>query len=164
MAAGAVLAAGCDKLRGKKSGGNSGTAATQQGAADDPTVTKGPGGGVVVAGGGGGGSGGAVQAVRKAAKRTEVLNEMNTLGQVIADYDTTYGKMPNANEIKTTLRQYPKVLALVNDGSIVLTGTSNRGGCWAYQYEADTKGGIVLIGGRATRMTADEAAQAIRNR
>src|SRR5262245_26479640 len=101
MAAGVLLGAGCDKLEGKQSGGAN-TAATQP-SSDDPTVAKGPGGGVVV-GGGGGGSGGAVQAVRKAAKRTEVLNEMNTLGQVIADYDTTYGKMPNANELKATLK------------------------------------------------------------
>jgi hypothetical protein len=141
----AILVAGCEKTA--KTGAT--TAATQPSAGASQTG--------YVAGGG------AIQNSRQAAKRTEVLNEMNTLGQVIADYDATYGRMPNKQEVEATLQQYPKVAALVKDGSIVLTGSSNRGGCWAYQFEADTKGGIVLVGGRASRMSADEAAQSIKN-
>ncbi len=153
-AAGFLLTAGCGDLFSSK---KKTTAATTASTATTPAPSGGAAQTNYQAGGG------AVQNTRQAAKRTEVLNEMNTLGQVIAEYDATFGKMPNANEIKTALQQYPKVLALVNDGSIVLTGTSNRGGCWAYQSEADTKGGIVLVGGRASRMSADEAAQTIRN-
>lgn len=122
------------------------------------------GGGIVTNPGaiGGGGGGGAAQAVRKAARRTQALNEMNTLGQVISFMQNDLGRMPTREQIVAELRQYPKVLEAVNEGAFILTGTNAAGGLWAYEVEADVKPGIALIGGRATRSTPDELAPYLR--
>lgn len=119
------------------------------------------GGGIVTSTGGGGG-GGAVQAVRKAARRTQALNEMNTLGQMISLMQNDLGRMPTKEQIFAELKQYPKVLEAVNEGAFILTGTNEPGGLWAYEVDADTKPGIALLGGRATRSTPDELAQYFR--
>ena len=105
---------------------------------------------------GGGGSGGAVQAVRKAARRTQALNEMSTLGQVIEQMRDPTGRMPTKDQIVAELKQYPKLLEGVTEGAYVLTGTTEGGGLWAYEVDADKTPGIALIGGRATRSTPDE--------
>jgi hypothetical protein len=122
------------------------------------------GGGIVTNPGavGGGGGGGAIQAVRKAARRTEALNDMNTLGQVISLMQTDSGKMPTREQIIAELKQYPKILAAVNEGTYILTGTNQAGGLWAYEVDAENSGGIALVGGRASRSTADEVKQYLR--
>lgn len=107
---------------------------------------------------GGGGGGGAAQAVRKAARRTQALNEMNTLGQVITLMQTDTGRMPTKEQIVAELKQYPQVLAAINEGAFVLTGTTEAGGLWAYEVDADKSPGIALIGGKATRSTPEELA------
>ena len=111
---------------------------------------------------GGGGGGGAIQAVRKAARRTQALNEMNTLGQVIALMQNDLGRMPTKEQIIAELKQYPKLLEAVTEGAFILTGTTEAGGLWAYEVEADVKPGIALIGGKATRSTPDELAPYLR--
>jgi hypothetical protein len=105
---------------------------------------------------GGGGGGGAVQAVRKAARRTQALNEMNTLGQVVQQMMNDAGRMPTKDQIVAELKQYPKLLEAINEGAFILTGTTEAGGLWAYEVDADTKPGIALIGGRAARSTPEE--------
>jgi hypothetical protein len=123
------------------------------------------GGGIVTnpgAAAGGGGGGGAIQAVRKAARRTDALNEMNTLGQVISFMQNDLGRMPTREQIVGELKQYPKLLGAVNEGAFILTGTTQAGGMWAYEADAENSGGIALIGGRAARSTADEVKQYLR--
>jgi hypothetical protein len=141
--------------------GNTGGGAGNVGVIPTPV-----GGGIVtnpgaIAGSGGGG-GGAIQAVRKAARRADALNEMNTLGQVISFMQNDLGRMPTREQIVAELKQYPKLLGAVNDGAFILTGTTQAGGMWAYEADAENAGGIALIGGRAARSSADEVKQYLR--
>ncbi len=102
---------------------------------------------------------GALQNTRQAAKRADLTNDLANLGTFITDQEITLGKMPSAAEITSALKADPsfrKVSELVAAGTIVLTGTSKRAGLWAYETEADTKGGLGLVAGRANRYTADE--------
>ena len=113
---------------------------------------------------GGGGSntnsvsgGGAVQNVRQAARRTVALSDFNTLGQLIEASYTTNNRMPDFAAFKQELqRDAPNVLAAINDGSIVCCWTAAHEGLWAYEIDADTRGGITLITGRAARADAAE--------
>ncbi len=98
--------------------------------------------------------GGAAQNVRLATKRTVALNDMHTLGIAITQWELDNNRMPSVAETKQLLAQYPNILAVVNDGTIVLTGTAERGGLWAYEVDADTRGGIGLVGGTASRYDA----------
>jgi hypothetical protein len=108
---------------------------------------------------GGGGGGGAVQAVRKAARRAQALNEMKNLGEFIAQLQDPFGKMPTKEQILADLkRSAPAIHKAVEEGSYILTGTTEPGGLWAYEVDADKTPGIAVIGGRATRSTPDELA------
>jgi hypothetical protein len=116
-----------------------------------------------VGGGGGssgslsvGGGGGAVQNIRQAARRTEALNEMRTLGQEIALLQNELGRMPTKDQIMTALKTNSKLWNAINDGSFILTGTMEAGGLWAYEVDADVKPGIALIGGTAMRSTPED--------
>ena len=121
-------------------------------------------------GGGGGGNTnyqpgfGAVQAVRKAGLRTINLNEMKQLGLSVMQAADDFGKMPTAAEIKQMVQQDKTLAGMIADGTLILTNTTNRGGLWAYEVEADTKGGIVLVAGTASRATADEVKQYLANK
>lgn len=166
-----VLAVGCKKSKPSQADsappppapapnmakGNTGGGAGNVGVIPTPV-----GGGIVTNTGGGGGGGGAIQAVRKAARRTDALNEMNTLGQVISFMQNDLGRMPTREQIVAELKQYPKLLTAINEGAFVLTGTTQAGGMWAYEADAENAGGIALIGGRAARSTADEVRQYLR--
>lgn len=99
---------------------------------------------------------GAVQNVRNAARRTVAINDMNQIGLTIETLYSTSGRMPDINAIKAELRTAGNLLALISDGAVILTGTTNHSGLWAYQADADTQGGIGLVAGRAARMSADE--------
>lgn len=121
-------------------------------------------------GGGGGGNTnyqpgfGAAQAVRKAGLRTINLNEMKQLGLYVTQAADDFGKMPTAAEIKQMVSQDKTLTGMINDGSLILTNTTNRGGLWAYEVDADTKGGIVLVAGTASRASADEVKQYLANK
>lgn len=109
--------------------------------------------------------GGAVQNVRQAARRTVQLNDMHQLGLLIATTVQLDDRMPSASEIKQSLRRdAPKILAAIDDGSIVLTDTKNKQGLWAYEIDADKAGGIVLVAGTASRATAEQAKQYLANK
>ncbi|MFO0796747.1 MAG: hypothetical protein U0804_04665 [Gemmataceae bacterium] len=127
----------------------------------------GGGGGIIAAGGGigvvnpvqalgGGGGGGAAMAVRKAARRTQALNELKNLGEMIFAMQLENGRMPTVNQIKEALQQSPQLLTAINDGAYILTGTTEAGGLYAYEVDADKQPGIAVIGGRATRSTPEE--------
>lgn len=82
---------------------------------------------------------------------------MKQLGLFIEQTFIEGGKMPSKDAILTTIqRDAPKIKKSIEDGDIILTGTTNHGGLWAYEVEGDTKGGIVLVAGTASRATADE--------
>jgi hypothetical protein len=103
--------------------------------------------------------GGAVQNVRQAVRRTVALNDMSQLGQLIELQYNESGKMPTVSAIKDNLNQAQNILSHINEGSIILTGTTNHAGLWAYEIDADTKGGIILQAGSARRATRDEVLQ-----
>jgi hypothetical protein len=104
--------------------------------------------------------GGVVGGVRGAARRTEALNEMKTLGLLISSLQGDLGRMPTKDQIMAeVMKTDRKLYAALNDGAFLLTGTSEAGGLWAYEVDADKIPGIALIGGTATRSTPDELKQ-----
>ena len=99
--------------------------------------------------------------VRQAARRTVTLNEMRNLGIFVFALELQNGKMPTPAEIKADLAGNPDakpIVAAIEEGAIVLTGTRKAGALWAYEVDANKAGGIVLIGPNGTpqRATADE--------
>lgn len=107
---------------------------------------------------------GAIQNVRKAGLRTINLNEMKQLGLMLTQAADDFGKMPTAAEIKQMVQQDKTLSGMINDGTLILTNTANRNGLWAYEVDADTKGGIVLLAGTASRASADEVKQYLANK
>ncbi|QDU18428.1 hypothetical protein [Urbifossiella limnaea] len=127
----------------------------------------GGGGGIIAAGGGigvvnpvqalgGGGGGGAAMAVRKAARRTQALNELKNIGEIIFAMQIETGRMPTVPQILEELKRTPQLLTGVSEGAYVLTGTTEAGGLYAFEVDADKQPGIAVIGGRATRSTPEE--------
>jgi hypothetical protein len=123
-----------------------------------------PGGGVgIVNPGVIGGGGGAIQAVRKAARRTQARNELHNLGLFIEQMRDPFGKMPTREQILQELpRSYPQVYQAIQEGSYILTGTTDGSGVWAYEVEADIRPGLALIGGRVVSTTPEELARYLR--
>ncbi len=126
------------------------TAATPAAKSTEPAAPSGGGNTNYVSGGG------AVQNVRQAAKRVDVMNEMKGLGLTITQMEITNGRMPTKADIVAEVRSDAKLSKLIADGTILLTGASSRSGLWAYEVDADTKGGIGLVGGTPNRYSADE--------
>jgi hypothetical protein len=111
-----------------------------------------------------GGSGGAVQAVRKAAGRAVTQNEMNNIRTFIEDASLASGQMPTAQQTFQALQQGARATAkLVEDGDIILTGTRQREGIWAYTKEAVSTTGehLVVNGSGVQRMTPQQIRQAL---
>ncbi|MBX9581957.1 MAG: hypothetical protein K2X87_16755, partial [Gemmataceae bacterium] len=103
---------------------------------------------------------GAVQNVRQAARRTNALVEMKTLGDLVTIMYTEDGRMPSKEQIAASVkRDAPAVAKGIDEGVYILTGATDHGGLWAYEVDADTAGGIVLVAGVANRATADEVQQ-----
>lgn len=95
--------------------------------------------------------------VYRAGKRAGLLQEMQAIGDTVNATVILENRMPSAAEIKADLqRTAAKYATLIEDGTIVLTDTRNQTGLWAYEVDADKAGGIVIVGGKASRMTADE--------
>lgn len=100
---------------------------------------------------------GVVQNVRGAAVRTVAINEVKQLGIFIEQKYTEDGRMPGKDETLSYIeRDARKIHQAITDGDIILTGTRDHGGLWAYEIDADKRGGIVLVGGVASRATAEE--------
>src|SRR5271155_2753461 len=87
---------------------------------------------------------GAIQNVRQAARRTVALNDMHQLGQMIEVAYSETGKMPTPQQIKASLAQAQSILAHIEEGNIILTGTTDHAGLWAYEVDGNLKGGVVL--------------------
>lgn len=100
---------------------------------------------------------GTVQNVRKAGARAGAMNDFDQLGKFIELQYNETGKMPTKDEIKDYIkRDAVKLHGLISDGTIVLTGTKDHAGLWAYEVDADKAGGIGLTAGRAARLSADD--------
>lgn len=103
---------------------------------------------------------GTVHNVRKAGMRAGALNDHDQLGKFIELQYSENGKMPAPTEVKDYIRRdAPKLLAMIDDGTIVLTGTKDHAGLWAYEVDADKAGGVGLQAGKARRMDAAEVKQ-----
>jgi hypothetical protein len=111
--------------------------------------------------------GGAIQNSRQAVKRVDHQNDIRNLGVLIFDFELTNGKLPTASEIKAamTVGDWASVRKKVDEGVIILTGTTKKDGLWAYEVDADKVGGIVLTGPtpNTRRANADEVKQLLAN-
>jgi hypothetical protein len=101
--------------------------------------------------------GGAAQNVRQAARRTVALTDMNQIALTISQWEIENNRMPNRLEVSAALA--PNLKKLIDDGDVILTGTNKREGLWAYEVEADVKGGIGIVSGTASRYSADDIKQ-----
>jgi hypothetical protein len=100
---------------------------------------------------------GAIQNIRKAGQRALTLADMQQLGQFMTMMQLETNQMPKPAAVKEFIRRdAPKLVSLIEDGTIVLTGTSDRSGLWAYEIDADKLGGIGLLAGTPQRMSQEE--------
>jgi hypothetical protein len=110
---------------------------------------------------------GAIQNARKAAERTQLLAMMSGLALHIVALDTQNGRMPTRQElydsIKDVVTERPLV-EKINDGTIILTGSTDRSGLWAYEKGAEVSGGVALIAGSAQRYAAEDIQKFLRGR
>ena len=84
---------------------------------------------------------------------------MKELGTAIMQWEIDNGRMPTKVEITTLVKGYANIASHITEGNIILTGTTDRSGLWAYEIEADVKGGIGLVSGVASRYDADAIKQ-----
>jgi hypothetical protein len=103
--------------------------------------------------------GAGLQNIRKAVDRDKLMNDMRQMGMEITAWELDNNRMPNRNEAYALISKYPNYKKLLDDGTVILTGTTDRSGLWAYEVEADTKGGIGLVAGVANRYSADDIKQ-----
>ena len=102
---------------------------------------------------------GALKNTAQAGKRLAQLTQMEQLGTIMFALELQDNKMPTVDGVKADLMANPDardLLKLINEGVIILTGTTDRQGMWAYEIDSDKVGGIILVSGRARRATADE--------
>jgi hypothetical protein len=84
---------------------------------------------------------------KRAGERLAQQTQMDQLGTIAVEADLKAN--PDARDL----------LKLIDDGVIILTGTTDRQALWAYEVDADKVGGIILVSGRARRAKADEVKQ-----
>lgn len=145
LAAGVLAAAGCDNMLGKLKTPPPETSEK----IDDRNTNYRPGGS-------------ALGNVARAGKRTAQLHDFDQLGTIIFALELQESRMPSADAIKADLKANPDardLLKKIDDGVIILTGTTDRQGLWAYEIDAEKAGGIVLVSGRASRASADDVKQ-----
>ncbi len=96
---------------------------------------------------------------KRAGERLAQQTQMDQLGTIMFAIELQDNKMPTVDGVKADLKANPDardLLKLIDDGVIILTGTTDRQGMWAYEIDADKVGGIILVSGRARRAMADE--------
>ncbi|MSR54356.1 MAG: hypothetical protein EXS09_13855 [Gemmataceae bacterium] len=109
----------------------------------------------------GGGSGGAVQAVRGAATRTVTAAELHDLHLFMTNAKLSMGRVPTSQETWAEISQpsgNPKLTQMIREGLIVLVPNPQDEGLWAYDKNAPTQGGWVLMHSEPRRVTAQEFA------
>ncbi len=109
-----------------------------------------------------GGGGGAVSAVRGAVQRKAVnANDMKQIHLFIDTASGASGRMPKTSDITAALqKEAPALAALIADGTIVLTGASQRSDIWAYEAKALESRGWTCSSGGVEMMDKD----ALKNR
>lgn len=103
--------------------------------------------------------GAGLQNIRQAGRRLVRDNDLKQIGLFITQWELENNRMPNINEIKSLVASSPNLKELIDTGSVILTGTTERSGLWAYEIEADVKGGLGLVAGVSNRYSADEIKQ-----
>jgi hypothetical protein len=103
--------------------------------------------------------GGATQAVRGAATRIVTAAELHDLHLMMNTAKGASGRVPTKQETWNALNRpdgNPKLLALVQDGTLVLVDSPQEEGLWAYDRNARTQGGWILTHNGAERVTAHD--------
>ena len=101
---------------------------------------------------------------KRAGERLAAMTDFTSVQFFIYEYELNNNKMPTIAEIKASLKSAADtqhILKKIEDGVIILTGTTNKNALWAYEVDADKAGGIVCLGpsGSIRRATADEVKQ-----
>lgn len=99
---------------------------------------------------------------KRAAERMAQMTDFDQMKFFIFAYELENNRMPTIAEIKADLKQYPdarQILKKIDDGVIILTGTKDKNGLWAYEVDSDKIGGIICLGNSIKRATADEVKQ-----
>jgi hypothetical protein len=99
---------------------------------------------------------------KRAGERLAQQHQFDQLGTIMFALELQDSRMPTVQAVKDDLKANPDakdLLKLIDDGVIILTGTTDRQGLWAYEIDADKAGGIILVSGRARRAQADEVKQ-----
>ena len=95
-------------------------------------------------------------------QETVTAIEMKDLHLFIANIEITDGKMPTKEIVRDyAKKENPKLAQLLENGTIVLTGTNRRESVWAYEKNAPEKGGWVITNVGESKMTADELKKAL---
>lgn len=115
-------------------------------------------------GGGGqaGGGGGAVMAVHGAVQRTITAAELHDLHLFMTNAKLSNGRVPTAQETWQAISApggNAKLADLIKTGKLVLVPNPPEEGLWAYDRDAPTQGGWVLMHSEPRRVTAQEFAQ-----
>ncbi len=100
-------------------------------------------------------------------KRVPVQHDFEQLGIIIYALELQDSRMPTPDAIKADLKTNPdarELLAKIDDGAIILTGTTDRQALWAYEVDADKAGGFILVNGRASRVSADDVKDWLRKK
>jgi hypothetical protein len=90
------------------------------------------------------------------------MHDFDQLKTLIFALEVQDGRMPTADAIKADLAANPDardLLAKINEGVVLLTGTTDPNGLWAYEIDAEKIGGIVIYQKRTARATADDVKQ-----
>lgn len=104
----------------------------------------------------------ALRNAKRAADRMAQMTDFDQMKFFIFAYELENNRMPTIAEIKADLKQYPdarQILKKIDDGVIILTGTKDKYGLWAYEVDSDKIGGIICLGNSVKRATAEEVKQ-----
>ena len=101
---------------------------------------------------------GPVQAVRGAVGRTVNENDMRNLHIFLENASSATGSMPDKNAIMAQLNSSQdarNLVTAINEGLIVLTGSTQRESVWAYEKNATINVGWVITNNGVERMDAN---------
>lgn len=95
----------------------------------------------------------------RAAKRTATLVDFDQLKLFIFSYELDHNRMPTKDDVRNDLKgraDAEVLLKKIDEGAIILTGTTDKTGLWMYEVDADKVGGIMCVGGNISRATAED--------
>src|SRR5262245_77317 len=74
--------------------------------------------------------GAGLQNVRQAVNRDKLMNDMKQMGLEITSWELDNSRMPNRSEAYSIISKYTNLKKLLDDGTVILTGTRDRSGLW----------------------------------